>query len=53
MAFGKGDGGGGPTWQHLERMRRLRGMADTMGVIPRFHAGATVDQFFDRRPRAS
>ncbi|KAF3361126.1 Arabinan endo-1,5-alpha-L-arabinosidase [Verticillium dahliae VDG1] len=24
MAFGKGDGGGGPTWQHLERMRRLR-----------------------------
>ncbi|KAF7550510.1 hypothetical protein G7Z17_g5670 [Cylindrodendrum hubeiense] len=48
MAFGKGDGGGGPTWQHLERLRRLRGMADTMGVIPRVHAGATVDQFFDR-----
>ncbi|PNH36523.1 hypothetical protein BJF96_g386 [Verticillium dahliae] len=24
MAFGKGDGRGGPTWQHLERMRRLR-----------------------------
>lgn len=23
-------------------------MADTMGVIPRVHAGATVDQFFDR-----
>ncbi|PNH71263.1 hypothetical protein VD0001_g6285 [Verticillium dahliae] len=22
--FGKGDGGGGPTWQHLERMRQLR-----------------------------
>ncbi|KAF5010623.1 hypothetical protein FDECE_3225 [Fusarium decemcellulare] len=48
MAFGKGDGGGGPTWQHMERLRRLRGMADTMGVIPRVHAGATVDQFFDR-----
>ncbi|KAG7115587.1 Alpha-mannosidase like protein [Verticillium longisporum] len=32
MAFGKGDGGGGPTWQHLERMRQLRGMADTMGA---------------------
>ncbi|KAI9155112.1 glycosyl hydrolase family 38 domain-containing [Paramyrothecium foliicola] len=48
LAFGKGDGGGGPTWQHLERLRRLRGMADTMGVIPRVHSGATVDQFFDR-----
>jgi alpha-mannosidase len=32
----------------MERLRRLRGMADTMGVIPRVHAGATVDQFFDR-----
>ncbi|KAH7305165.1 alpha-mannosidase [Rhexocercosporidium sp. MPI-PUGE-AT-0058] len=48
LAFGKGDGGGGPTWQHMERLRRLRGMADTMGVIPRVHSGATVDQFFDR-----
>ncbi|KAH7367850.1 alpha-mannosidase [Plectosphaerella cucumerina] len=48
IAFGKGDGGGGPTWQHLERLRRLRGMADTVGVIPRVHSGATVDQFFDR-----
>lgn len=51
--FGKGDGGGGPTWQHLERLRRLRGMADTTGVIPRVHVGATVDQFFDRlEPKA-
>ncbi|KAH7139896.1 alpha-mannosidase [Dactylonectria estremocensis] len=48
IAFGKGDGGGGPTWQHLERLRRLRGMADTTGAIPRVHAGATVDEFFDR-----
>ncbi|KAJ1325200.1 alpha-mannosidase [Microdochium nivale] len=49
LAFGKGDGGGGPTWQHLERLRRLRGMADTMGArtVPRTHVGATVDQFFD------
>jgi len=49
LAFGKGDGGGGPTWQHLERLRRLRGMADTMGgrTVPRAHVGATVDDFFD------
>ncbi|KAK0106272.1 hypothetical protein ONS96_003912 [Cadophora gregata f. sp. sojae] len=48
LAFGKGDGGGGPTWQHLERLRRLRGMADTTGTIPRVHSGSTVDQFFDK-----
>ncbi|CZT10454.1 probable alpha-mannosidase [Rhynchosporium graminicola] len=46
LAFGKGDGGGGPTWKHMERLRRLRGLADTVGVIPRVHSGATVDQFF-------
>ncbi|KEY66376.1 hypothetical protein S7711_05809 [Stachybotrys chartarum IBT 7711] len=48
LAFGKGDGGGGPTWQHLERLRRLRGMADTMGVVPRVHTGASADHFFER-----
>lgn len=55
MQFGKGDGGGGPTWQHLERLRRLRGMADTNpGVLARTHVGASADDFFDRlEPKAS
>lgn len=29
LVFGKGDGGGGPTYEMLEKLRRLRGMADT------------------------
>ncbi|KAH8898129.1 alpha-mannosidase [Thozetella sp. PMI_491] len=47
LAFGKGDGGGGPTWRHLERLRRLRGLSDTTGLLPRVHSGSTVDEFFD------
>jgi alpha-mannosidase len=47
MAFGKGDGGGGPTWQHLERLRRCRGVADTVGLLPKVHLGKSVDEFFD------
>lgn len=30
----------------MERLRRLRGMADTIGQVPRVHVGATVDEFF-------
>jgi alpha-mannosidase len=31
----------------MERLRRLRGMSDTVGQIPRVHSGGTVDEFFD------
>ncbi len=47
LVFGKGDGGGGPTWEHLEKLRRLRGISDTVGKLPRIHMGASVDDFFD------
>ncbi|ROT37304.1 glycosyl hydrolase family 38 domain-containing protein [Sodiomyces alkalinus F11] len=47
LVFGKGDGGGGPTWQHLEKLRRCRGIADQVGLLPRVHMGNTVDEFFD------
>ncbi|KAL2757471.1 glycoside hydrolase family 38 protein [Sodiomyces alcalophilus JCM 7366] len=47
LVFGKGDGGGGPTWQHLEKLRRCRGVADQVGLLPRVHMGNTVDEFFD------
>lgn len=54
LVFGKGDGGGGPTWQHLEKLRRCRGMSDTVGRLPRVHMGKTVDDFFDiLEPKAS
>lgn len=29
LVFGYGDGGGGPTAEHLEKLRRCRGMSDT------------------------
>lgn len=46
--FGKGDGGGGPTWEHLEQLRRLRGLADTNESLPRIRMGNSVEDFYDR-----
>jgi alpha-mannosidase len=48
IVFGKGDGGGGPTWQHLEKLRRCRGISDTAGLLPRVKLGDSADDFFDR-----
>lgn len=48
LVFGKGDGGGGPTWQHLEKLRRCRAISDTVGLLPRVHMGSSVDDFFER-----
>ncbi|KAL2270134.1 hypothetical protein VTJ83DRAFT_2318 [Remersonia thermophila] len=51
LVFGKGDGGGGPTWQHIEKLRRCRGISDTVGLLPRVHSGNSVDDFFDKLER--
>ena len=48
LVFGKGDGGGGPTWEMLEKMRRFRGISDTTGLLPRVKMGDSVEDFFDR-----
>ncbi|PSR82166.1 glycosyl hydrolase family 38 domain-containing protein [Coniella lustricola] len=50
LVFGKGDGGGGPLVEHIEKLRRCRGMADTTGTgaVPRIHLGKSVDEFFDQ-----
>ncbi|KAK4630823.1 Alpha-mannosidase [Fulvia fulva] len=48
LVFGKGDGGGGPTWGHIEKLRRCRGMSDQVGKLPRVHMGWSVEDFFDR-----
>ncbi|PGH18153.1 hypothetical protein AJ80_04540 [Polytolypa hystricis UAMH7299] len=48
LVFGKGDGGGGPTFEHLEKLRRLRGMSDKGELLPRVTMGGTVDEFFER-----
>ena len=51
LVFGKGDGGGGPTWEHLEKLRRCRGISDTVGLLPRVKMGDSMDDFFDRLER--
>ncbi|KAF2874655.1 glycosyl hydrolases family 38 N-terminal domain-containing protein [Massariosphaeria phaeospora] len=48
LVFGKGDGGGGPTYQHLEKLRRCRGISDKTGMLPRLKLGDSADDFFDR-----
>ena len=48
LLFGKGDGGGGPTFQHLEKLRRCRGMSDKVGLLPRVKMGDSVEDFFTR-----
>ncbi|KAF7122120.1 hypothetical protein CNMCM5793_000076 [Aspergillus hiratsukae] len=51
LIFGKGDGGGGPTFQQIERLRRFRGLSDTVGLLPRVHQGKSVDEFFEELER--
>ena len=48
LVFGKGDGGGGPTFEHIEKLRRFRGVSDTIGLLPRVKMGDSVEDFFDR-----
>ncbi|KAI9710122.1 MAG: Alpha-mannosidase 2C1 [Bogoriella megaspora] len=48
LVFGKGDGGGGPTWEHIEKLRRCRGLSDKTGLLPRVKMGDSVDDFFAR-----
>lgn len=48
LVFGKGDGGGGPTWEMLEKLRRCRGVSDTTGLLPRVKMGDSVEDFFGK-----
>ena len=48
LVFGKGDGGGGPTFQQLDKLRRCRGISDKIGLLPRVKMGDSVDDFFAR-----
>lgn len=47
MLYGKGDGGGGPTREMLEKMRRIRSMSNRNGnVIPKLQVGTSIDEFY-------
>lgn len=48
MLYGIGDGGGGPTREMLEKMRRIRSMSNRNGnIVPKLHVGKTIDDFYD------
>lgn len=47
LLYGHGDGGGGPTEEMVEKLRRCKGLADTVGGIPTVHVGNTVDDFYE------
>lgn len=47
LLYGHGDGGGGPTEEMIEKIRRCRGLANKSGLMPNVHIGATVDDFCD------
>ncbi|KAL4795500.1 glycosyl hydrolases family 38 N-terminal domain-containing protein [Aspergillus venezuelensis] len=53
LVFGKGDGGGGPTFEHLEKLRRCRGLSDKTGALPRATMGGSVDDFFAKLEKKS
>lgn len=47
LLYGHGDGGGGPTEEMVEKLRRARGLANTVGGIPTVQLGVTVDDFYE------
>ncbi|KAL3234832.1 Alpha-mannosidase [Nakaseomyces bracarensis] len=48
MLYGKGDGGGGPTREMLEKMRRIRSISNRNGnVIPKLDVGKSVEDFYE------
>ncbi|CEP61376.1 alpha-mannosidase LALA0_S03e01486g [Lachancea lanzarotensis] len=48
LLYGKGDGGGGPTSEMIEKMRRIRSISNRNGnVIPKLHVGSTINEFYN------
>jgi len=47
LAFGNGDGGGGPLATMLENLRRIRAVTNTHRELPPVSLGHSVEDFFD------
>ncbi|AOW04433.1 galactose mutarotase-like domain-containing protein [Yarrowia lipolytica] len=47
MLYGHGDGGGGPTAEMLEKLRRCRGVSNTVGELPPVIQGQSVTDFYN------
>ncbi|KAH3672236.1 hypothetical protein WICPIJ_010088 [Wickerhamomyces pijperi] len=48
LVFGKGDGGGGPNPDMLDKLRRCRGVSNTVGQLPTVKMGDSITNFFDK-----
>lgn len=50
MLFGYGDGGGGPTAEMIEKLRRCRGISDNVNILPSAASGPefTPNSFFQK-----
>lgn len=48
MLYGHGDGGGGPTAEMIEKLRRCRGLSDHVGLLPSVRQGETPNDFFSK-----
>lgn len=47
LLYGYGDGGGGPTEEMIEKLRRCRGMTNTVGgPLPIVKMGCSIDDFY-------
>lgn len=47
LAFGNGDGGGGPLAPMLENLRRCRAVANHSGELPKVTMGQSVELFYE------
>ncbi|CAK9439889.1 uncharacterized protein LODBEIA_P39890 [Lodderomyces beijingensis] len=47
LLYGHGDGGGGPTEEMIEKLRRCRGVSNEAGLLPSVALGVTIDEFYD------
>lgn len=47
LLYGHGDGGGGPTEDMIEKLRRCRGVSNEQGLLPSVELGVTIDEFYD------
>jgi alpha-mannosidase len=53
LAFGNGDGGGGPLAKMLENLRRIRATANNHRELPTVSMGQSVDEFFEDIAKSS
>ncbi|KAI3403518.1 AMS1 [Candida oxycetoniae] len=48
LLYGHGDGGGGPTEEMIEKLRRCRGLSNECGgLLPSVALGVSIDEFYD------